>query len=183
MRTQALEPLAAGDAQMLVAELLAGEGVVVEPHSGVTEAIAASVDCNAFYIHHVVGAMKRRDGVAWTADAVGALVTEFLTAAHDPWDLRHFSDRVRNYYEADEWPLVFAMLDAIAAADSPMPFPALFEDLKSAAVIQDKEKEKILVLVELLQQDHYLVKDARGRYDFRFPLIKRWWRLHRGLVK
>ena len=115
--------------------------------------------------------------MAWTADAVGALVTEFLTAAHDPWDLRHFSDRVRNYYEADEWPLVFAMLDAIAAADSPMPFPALFEDLKSAAVIQDKEKEKILVLVELLQQDHYLVGDAARPVRFPLSSHKTWWRL------
>jgi hypothetical protein len=29
--------------------------------------------------------------------------------------------------------------------------------------------------------DHYLSRDSGGGYRFRFPLIRRWWKLDRGL--
>jgi hypothetical protein len=32
-----------------------------------------------------------------------------------------------------------------------------------------------------MQRDHYLEQDADGRFGFRFPLIRRWWRLDLGL--
>ncbi|XZE17960.1 hypothetical protein SH449x_003241 [Pirellulaceae bacterium SH449] len=32
-----------------------------------------------------------------------------------------------------------------------------------------------------LSADHYLSRDTKGGYRFRFPLIRRWWRLDRGL--
>jgi hypothetical protein len=181
MCARVLAPLDSDDACALAERLIQGEGLAGRTDKEVGKAIAGLVDRNAFYIHHVVGEMKHRHDVTWTASAVEALVTGFLTAAHDPWDLRHFSDRIKVYYTGEEQLLAFAALDTIAAAGGPMSFYDLFNCLKSAIVTEDKEKA--LSLLELLEQDHYLIKDAGGRYIFRFPLVERWWRLHRGLVK
>lgn len=34
---------------------------------------------------------------------------------------------------------------------------------------------------QLIEQDHYLSRDADGHYRFQFPLLRRWWCLSRGL--
>lgn len=34
---------------------------------------------------------------------------------------------------------------------------------------------------ELLERDHYLKRDREGLVQFRFPLIRRWWKLNQGL--
>lgn len=36
------------------------------------------------------------------------------------------------------------------------------------------DHEKLRRLLALLEQDHYLKRDMDGRYQFRFPLIRRW---------
>ena len=37
--------------------------------------------------------------------------------------------------------------------------------------------------LKLMQRDHYVTQDINsGGYQFRFDLIRRWWRLDRGLV-
>jgi hypothetical protein len=43
------------------------------------------------------------------------------------------------------------------------------------------DTEELLKLLKLLQQDHYLERNDKGNYAFRFPLIRRWWRFDRSL--
>ena len=43
------------------------------------------------------------------------------------------------------------------------------------------DREALLSLLKLLVQDHYLSRDSDGAYQFRFPLIKRWWKINRSL--
>ena len=66
----------------------------------------------------------------------------------------------------------------LAFESKALPFNELFNLVKSRLVTEDAEACR--QLLELLQQDHYLVRDEEGRYLFRFPLIKRWWKQSRG---
>jgi hypothetical protein len=43
------------------------------------------------------------------------------------------------------------------------------------------DRDDLLRLLRLMDADHYLVRDIDGGYRFRFPLIRRWWKLDRGL--
>jgi hypothetical protein len=40
---------------------------------------------------------------------------------------------------------------------------------------------QLIDLLRLMEQDHYLSRDANGSCRFRFALLRRWWRLARGL--
>jgi hypothetical protein len=51
--------------------------------------------------------------------------------------------------------------------------------LKGASPFDDRER--LLRLLSLLERDHYIKRTEDGRYQFRFPLIRRWWKLNRGL--
>lgn len=42
-------------------------------------------------------------------------------------------------------------------------------------------RDDLLRLLRLMDADHYLIRDTDGGYRFRFPLIRRWWKLDRGL--
>ena len=43
------------------------------------------------------------------------------------------------------------------------------------------DRDDLLRLLRLMDADHYLSHDTDGGYRFRFPLIRRWWKLDRGL--
>jgi hypothetical protein len=51
--------------------------------------------------------------------------------------------------------------------------------LKGASTFDDREH--LLRLLSLLERDHYLQRAGNGQYQFRFPLIRRWWKINRGL--
>lgn len=43
--------------------------------------------------------------------------------------------------------------------------------------VLEGDDEPLRALVTLLERDHYLRRDHRGRHGFRFSLLQRWWRL------
>ena len=75
--------------------------------------------------------------------------------------------------------LVLHILDAIAAANEPLALNSIRKAVSAQTPSDDTEQ--LRNLLKLLQQDHYLDRDAEGHYAFRFPLIRRWWRFDRSL--
>jgi hypothetical protein len=51
--------------------------------------------------------------------------------------------------------------------------------LKSINSLDDRER--LLRLLSLLERDHYLQRQVDGAFGFRFPLLRRWWKINRGL--
>ncbi|MBI5366843.1 MAG: hypothetical protein HZA54_07380 [Planctomycetes bacterium] len=155
------------------------------------DAIVRHSDAIPYYIHQVVGALKSRGAVASAALAEG-LVAEALAGAQDIWDLQHFRGRLTAYYGADRLPVVMKILDEVAAAEEPVAYRDLQRRVTGSLEpersdftrrLLEGDEESMRLLLGLLQRDHYLRMEAgTGRYRYRFPLIQRWWRLHRGLL-
>ncbi len=171
-------PLSSEHAQELARRLLEGENITVESPMDMAFAIAQAVDCIPFYIHHVVARIKWREGPV-NAEAITQIVNACLTDPQNGWDMEHFRTRMDNYYSSEECPLALTMLDVLSCAEQPLGFDPLFKHPKSRIKLKDRERAR--EVLTLLQRDHYVVQGADGAYRFRFPLIQRWWRLHRGL--
>ncbi len=71
------------------------------------------------------------------------------------------------------------ILDFLATCDLAVPVDTVFSAVKSQMTFDDRNR--LLDLLKLLQRDHYLARSPEGHYRFRFPLIRRWWTLDRGL--
>jgi len=182
-----------GDGQALARSLILGEGLRCTDPDETAEAIAALVDCIPFYIHQVISRMVDR-GEEASADVARAVVQEALVSAHNEWHLKHFRERLDHYYQADKRQIVLRVLDDVAVADEPLLFADLVNRLRSGIpreradsdfvrIVLDGDDEVLRPLLDLLQRDNYLRRDsATGGYAFRFPLIKRWWRLDRSLA-
>lgn len=176
-------PLAPCDAEQLAADLLRGEGISCDDPAGAAATIAEQVDYFPFYIHHVVAGL-RIEQLPATPAGIRDYVARQLVDAADPWQLAHYRTRLATYYpdqgDADH---VAIVLDALAQTVGPADSLSVDEILNGAADrgAALKDRNDLLRLLRLLDADHYLARDPGGEYRFRFPLIRRWWKLDRGL--
>jgi hypothetical protein len=169
-------PLLESDAIKLAGLLMAGE-VLRTDDAAAAAAVAREADCFPFYIHHIVRALKIRGWDA-TPEKIAAVVASQLVEADDPWQLLHYRERIPLYYGNDQ-ETVRLVLDELAVRPDAAQVNELLARLKSASTFDDRER--LLHLLSLMDRDHYLKRDEDGRYRFRFPLIRRWWKINRGL--
>ena len=190
MRIIEVPELAFEDACILAGKLLDGEQLQCEDRDATAQSIARATDGIPYYIHWVVAAMKDRGNVA-DAKLAEQIVTDAMVDDQDRWNLQHYRDRLKEYYGEDRLPVVLALLDELAAAKGPVKFDRLCSSLATSLTpdaspaaenILGGDRELLRDILTLLQRDHYLRRPPdEGTYGFRFPLIQRWWRVHRSL--
>jgi hypothetical protein len=178
MFTEDVSPLAFEDACDLARGLLAGEGIWVEEGEALVGAIARSVDCFPYYIHHVVDAL-RWTTQARTVEQVNEIVQANLCDDANRWDMAHYRERIDTYYAGIEKTLALGILDELATADKALSLRELLDRLNVQGPGQ--EPEVVRKVVTLLRRDHYVVQQQDGFYGFKFSLIQRYWRMSRGL--
>ena len=178
MMTIEVPPLYLEDAIDLATKLIEGEGIASSDPKEAGKTIAVEADCFPFYIHHIVKALKIQSTTA-EPDHVRQIVAAQLVDENDPWELGHYRERIPIYYGDVAAPLVLRILDELALAEAPMPVSDLITLLKQSDSFGDRNG--LLELLKLLAKDHYLIRDVDGSYQFRFPLVQRWWKLDRGL--
>jgi hypothetical protein len=178
MFTEDASPLAFEDACDLARGLLAGEGIWVEESEALVGAIALSVDCFPYYIHHVVDAL-RWTTQARTVEQVDEIVRANLCDDSNRWDMAHYRERIDTYYADVEQTLALGILDELATAETALPLRELLDRLNVQGAKQ--EPELVRKVLTLLGRDHYVAKQQDGSYGFRFSLIQRYWRMSRGL--
>jgi hypothetical protein len=170
-------PLAAADARDLALRLLKSAELNCVDPKACAQAIADSVGNVAFYIHKLISRLPKNSAV--DPDLVEKTLMREIADADNDWDLPHYRTRVPLYYGKKSEGLVLGILDAIAAAAAPISFQAIRKEL--SARISFDDEERLREMLKLLQQDHYLSRDEKGEYAFRFSLIRRWWRFDRNL--
>ena len=142
--------------------------------------VAREVGGFPYYVHHVVDQLhqlRRPPDLEDVSSAVDHLVYD----SHDPANLNYYVSRLSSYYPDDERELALVVLDSMAGQASPTLFPELVNLCKhrDPSLRDERVREVLTILVE----DHYLAArkhDGGAAYDFRWPLVKRWWRERRS---
>jgi hypothetical protein len=171
-------PLTQDDAEDLAKRIIAGESLSCTDIDQAASTIAAEADCIPYYIHHIVLGL-RLDSVAADPQQIREHVTRQLLAGNDPWDLAHYRQRIPIYYE-DDAALVNMILDVLTGDDKVWNLITLLNAVNALSDAYD-DRENLLRVLRLMERDHYLVRNTDNAYEFKFPLIRRWWKLDRGL--
>lgn len=176
-------PLTPSDAERLAADLLRGEKITCDNLADAASTIAEEVDYFPFYIHHIVAGLRIEQSIA-TETNIKAFVARQLVDASDPWQLAHYRNRLSTYYpDGDDARNVAIILDVLTinpdSAD-PLSVDEIFKYVSNRGSSL-KDRDDLLRLLRLMDADHYLSREIDGGYRFRFPLIRRWWKLDRGL--
>ncbi|NOY71632.1 MAG: hypothetical protein GXP14_04535 [Gammaproteobacteria bacterium] len=171
-------PLDFKPAKELATKLIQGEGIQTSVLDEAATVVANVSDGFPFYIHHIIKAMKQ-SGWEGTPDNVEQIVLQQLKDANDPWELNHYRDRISVYYGEEFESAVLEILDEITVSSEALSINYLLTKLKNAGVLDNRDQ--LIELLKILEQDHYLTRNNLGHYYFQFPLLQRWWKLSRGL--
>jgi len=191
MRTVEVDPLAAADARELALALLKGEGLKSPQLATVAEVIAGITDGIAFYIHYVISEMKFLGDDA-SVELAKDIVAKVLVEPNDPWHLQHYRSRLNEYFDASQLEIVLFILDEIAVENTALSLDMLRTRLaanieamngQAAHQIVSGDSELFRRILLQLSRDHYLKQsEIDGAFSYRFPVIRRWWMLSRGLI-
>lgn len=175
----AVGPIRSDHATYLAECLLLGSGVPTTDRHEVAAAIAAAAENVPYYIQHLVAAARKSwqdTQVAPYPELIDLLVLDAIESPYDPWDLRHYRDRLPHYYGADA-PAIAGLLDIYAHAAGQVGVDTVLMRLRSeGSPIGDRAQ--LVSFIERLTLDHYLVRtgDTDG---FASPLLQRAWKAMR----
>jgi hypothetical protein len=170
-----LPPLSPAHAAELALRLIESEGISGD-RQGAAQAIAEETAGYPYYVHWIVYRL-RVERLPASPEHVRAVIYRALADPNDPWNLRHYRERIPLLYPHDgSLPLV--LLDAVAAWDRPVPFPEIWSAAERHGA---RDVEQVRDLLRLLILDYYLGRDTAGKYSFRLPFLRRWWVLDRSM--
>ncbi len=172
MYVQDVPPLSAKDATNLARKLLEGENIQTPDIQGTAVFIADELSNIPFYIHHLIVKLKLRGG-SGNIQAIQEIIVDCLDDPLNPWKMEHYRERLDSYYDDKQRPYALNLLDILAAANAALSFDELFGGIKQESETQDKEMAR--KVLRFLEQDYYIYKKD-GRYQFRYPLIKKYWK-------
>ena len=176
MLSLTVPPMAHPDTCDLAAALLKGTRAAPAQIPGLATQIASEVGGFPYYIHHVVDQidqLRRPPTLQDVSSAVDSLVYD----THDPANFNYYVTRLSSYYVDEDRALALVVLDSMAGQTSPTPVPELLNLCKhrDPSLADDQLREVLTVLAE----DHYIEprKSVGGAtYDFRWQLVKKWWK-------
>ncbi len=169
-------PIRADHAAYLAECLLFGGGLSAETAHHLAPALAEAGENVPYYIQHLVAAslaMYRGGRRILSPAEVPALVTAAIEDPTDPWDLRHYRDRLAHYY-GDDAPVIAKLLDIYAHAPAPLDVDEVLAQVRSTG-IPVGERDDLVSFIERLELDHYLVRTG-DRDRFASALVQRAWR-------
>ncbi len=167
-----LGPLASRDAAYLAECIFLSTNVTSADPTALARAVGEAVEGVPFYVHRLVAQIARRAPDGCTAANVREFVAEALRPPDDPWELRHYRDRVRPYY-GDDAPVAAAVLDALA----PQPGALGLRDIEARVATSAPapvDHDLLCDVLERLVDDHYLVYEGDD-LRFAFDLVRRAW--------
>lgn len=167
-----LGPLDPTDASYLARGILRWADVSIPEEGALAGAISEAVEGVPFYVHRLVAQLLRRPPETCTVAAVGDIVAEALRPPDDPWELRHYRERVRPYYGGDA-PVAVAVLDALATSRAALQPPDIASRVNTSAAAP-VDRELLSDVIERLVDDHYLVFEGDS-LRFAFDLVRRAW--------
>ena len=176
MMSLTVPPMADPHTTGLAAALLAQTRAAASDIPDLATRIVAEVDGFPYYVHHVVDQLDqlRRSP---TLDDVSTTVDDLVNDPHDPANLRYYVNRMSQYYTGGQRALALLALDMIAQRPAPVSVPDLLNLCRHHEPSVDDETFRDVLA--LLAEDHYIEptgESGAAAYDFRWQLVKRWWK-------
>ena len=142
--------------------------------------IASAVGGFPYYVHHVVDQLDQLPHPPTLQD-VSFAVDRLVYHSDDPANLNYYLNRLSLYYPEHERSLALIVLDTMAGLPSATPVPDLLNLCRHRdPMLADEQLREVLVV---LAEDHY-IESRKGPegvvYDFRWQLVKKWWKERRS---
>ncbi len=135
-----------------------------------------------FYIQHVF-AYFHENGMSYiTEDVVHEAIDYLVNDAKDEGFFRHYTDRIKTYYDKSLAELSFLILDKACKNTD------YWEEEDIINIVNTNREsgvanEIIIETLNLLREDHYLIRKViheKRQYKFKYSILQNWWKTNRG---
>jgi hypothetical protein len=150
---------------------------VLDDAAAVGAALSKSAGHIPYYIHSLV-ARIRNGGSEIDCEAVRKCLDSLISDPDDPANFGYYESRLTTYYGDTEAELARHALDALASLGGPANFSSLLNLVSHKTPAA--EEELFHRVLQVLQKDHYLIKNKNGTYAFRYSIVQTWWAHTRG---
>ena len=179
MMFETVPPMAKADTCQLAAELLEETKAAEEDIPAMARLIAGEVGGFPYHVHHVVDQLGQLQDPPVPSD-VADVIDRLVHASHDPANFNYYVTRLDTYYASGERARALLVLDSLAGQQTPCSFASLHNLCRHRDA--SLPEEELLNALAVLTEDHYIELrklDGGTVYDFRWQLVKRWWRERR----
>jgi hypothetical protein len=175
MLSETVPPMSWDDSLSLSMKLVNSLAQPPAEPAALATALAREVGGFPYHLHHTADWMDQLGRPAVVSD-VSAGIDALVLADNDPAHLGYNVERIKTYYDAEIIPVAFTILDALAAADKPLGLVEITNLVHHK--MPEIDENVVQDTCGLVRHDHYLTLTKAG-YEFRWPLVKRWWRENR----
>ena len=182
----ALPPLADGDVETFVTDMLSGRGVHFdgEVPDRLVARLGQPIPLFMQMATQDLYRLWKREQRRIVAADVDAVFDAMVVGSAARMQLQHFHSRIRRYYAEPKHAVAHALLAQISVSGSGLQRADLEQETERALAelggsLPVHERRQLFNQLLLdLENDFYVVEVEEGRYDFASGVLRSWWRKH-----
>jgi hypothetical protein len=171
-----LEPMSDADALFLCRCLALSGFSCTSNEEVIYRQISRFAENIPVFIHLTFRAIQTEHRAALNATTVEAAQTAILNDASRDSPLSQFHHRIGLYYPGPKATLMWAILRHLSRQTDPVAESTLQQ------LVPTSQPEELLDALETLREEQYLVRTVANdirQYQFKYNLLKRWWKLNK----
>jgi hypothetical protein len=167
-------------AKELCQKLSEDETLEFENKDEIFNYVCQQTDRLPFYIQHVFAYIYDSGKTVITKKVIDESIDYLLNDPKDEGFFRHYTDRVKTYYDQESQKIALLILDKACKKRDYWEEDDIINMVKTHKVIDD---EAIRETLELIWSDHYLIRKIKTNqraYKFKYSILQKWWEVNRG---
>lgn len=141
--------------------------------------LAQACSCLPFFIDRIFIQIKLTfSETSVPKSGIDKIIEDFVAGRENNNQFNHFTERIDAYYNKEEKSIAHELLRNLCKSNDLLTSETLLNLVKSKIQAEDYQISKILAdLFDDMYVDRIVEKESIG-YQFRFDLLKKWWRLN-----
>jgi hypothetical protein len=176
MQTESVPPMRVDEAFDLSRRTLAFLPDKAPNVAAIATRMVEQVGGYPYFLHHVADQLSQYEVDIVPSD-VDRVTARLIESDEDPAHFNYYLSRIHTYYDPVQAAAALAVLDTLALQDTAIQLCDIGNLARHRA--DDLRDEQVRNTLLLLRQDHY-VTTTDATCDFRWRILKRWWRRARG---
>lgn len=174
-----VEPLNQSNSLSLAGGLLSGEMIACSNVGKVAKAISNISSRVPFYIKNLIRWIKDHFSEPITPADIPTALQQLFDAPGDPVQFNYYNERMDQYYTKNEAQNARVILDILSRAEAGLGFDELLNRIRHRTESLEISDTELLAELQLLKEDHYLIKDG-DKWIFKLNIVRKWWFEYRG---
>ncbi len=180
MKIITLTGMSESGAKLLCEKLSENEIFQFDDKNKIFNYIYQKTDNLPFYIQHVFAYVYESKKKTIVKKLIDEAIDYLLNDPKDEGFFRHYTDRIKTYYDKDIQRIALLILDSACQKEDYWKEGSI---ISTAQENNEIDEETIKETLTLLWNDHYLIREIRENtriYKFKYTILQNWWKVNRG---